>query len=88
MSSVITSLRGPRVFGLAIFDITMASLGMVIIFLIARSYWYPRHSLWPFIIIALLVMFPIAIFTHVLFGINTELNYKLGLSDNPKITQR
>ena len=77
------AIRKYRIFGIALFDLVLASVGMVIIFLFARSLHFPKLNPVVFIIAALLVTVPVGSVVHVLFGVNTQLNYDLGLSGKP-----
>jgi hypothetical protein len=77
-----TSLRSFRIFGIALFDLVLSMVIMTLIFLyIAPS---PPLSRINFIIAAIILTIPLGIVVHVLFGINTTLNYYLGLSNKPK----
>jgi len=76
-------VRKYRIFGLAIFDIVMGAVGMIILFLLARARHYPTLNITPFVITAILVSIPVAITTHVLFGVNTKLNNMIGVSKTP-----
>ena len=77
------SIRKYRMFGIALFDIILGAIGMIIIFLIARYLYFPKLNYFVFIIFALLLTIPTGILFHILFGINTQLNYNLGLSNKP-----
>jgi hypothetical protein len=80
----IEKLREHKIFGLAIFDLSISFIGIIVIFLIAWKMHYPRLDWWKFVISAIIVTIPISITFHTLFGVNTELDYALGLSDKPK----
>lgn len=77
-------IRDFRIFGIAVFDLVASFIGMIIIFLLARWKHFPNLNIWPFILYAILLAIPIGIFFHVIFGTNTTLNYRLGLSNIPK----
>ena len=80
----IVSLRKYKLFGMTLFDLIIALVGMIIIFLI-MWYWHFRQlKWWNFVIAAILLTIPTGIVFHVIFGVNTELNSKLGLSGKPK----
>lgn len=85
--STLQQLRSHRIFGLAIFDIVSSIIGLVAIFLLSRYFYWTRKGVqldWkPFVIAGILLAIPIGIFFHVIFGTNTSLNYKLGLSTSP-----
>lgn len=72
-----------RIFGLRLFDLILSLVIMVIIFLMVWKYHYPQLNYWNFVIAAVLLTIPLGIVFHVIFGVNTELNYKLGLSYQP-----
>ena len=78
------NLRQYKIFGLAAFDLILAILGMLVIFLIAKRVHFPKLPVWPFVAAAVLLTLPVAITFHILFGVNTALNYKLGLSGKPQ----
>lgn len=78
------ALRQYRIFGIALFDLVLGVVGMIIIFLLARWKFFPNLSVWPFIIAAVLLTVPIGIAFHIIFGVNTQLNYYLDLSNKPK----
>lgn len=72
--SLIKSLRAPRIFSLAIFDLVLA----VILTGYAFEYYggtFTQGMLWAV---------PIGVVTHLVLGIDTKLNYALGISGNPK----
>jgi hypothetical protein len=78
---MISDLRKYKIFGLAIFDLVVGMIGMVILMLI---FWKIRFSnLNPiyFILAGILITIPVGILFHVIFGVNTALNKKLGLSN-------
>lgn len=71
--SIIKSLRSYRVYEIALFDVIIAIIGMVIL----------ANYLNINVLYAALSAIPIGIIVHQILGINTELNYKLGLSSKP-----
>lgn len=76
-------LRSLRLFNIAVFDLVTAFLGMLLLFWLLHRVYYPHLNLGSFIIAALVLTIPVGILFHVLLGINTQLNYTLGLSDKP-----
>ena len=72
----IQSIRKHKIFGLSIFDIVTSFAIMIIVFTMAWKTHFQKLKLRNFIIAALIL----AITIHIIFGINTKLNYKLGLS--------
>lgn len=74
-------LRSFRIFGIALFDLVLSMLIMILIFLCKAP--SPLNQI-NFIVAAVILTIPLGIMVHVLFGINTTLNYYLGLSDKPK----
>lgn len=78
------SIRQYRVFNIAIFDLILSFIGMIIIFLIAKNKYYKELNTQNFVLASLFVTIPISILFHVIFGINTQLNYNLGLSNKPE----
>ena len=80
----IQSLRSYRIFNIALFDLVGAILGMILIFILTWYFHFKDLSIYKFVLSAILCTIPISIFFHVIFGINTQLNYNLGLSYEPK----
>ena len=76
----IQSIRKHKIFGLSIFDIVTSFAIMIIVFTMAWKTHFQKLKLRNFIIAALILSIPVAITIHIIFGINTKLNYKLGLS--------
>lgn len=74
-------LRSFRIFGIALFDLVLSMLIMILIFIYKAP--SPLNQI-NFIVAAIILTIPLGIVVHVLFGINTTLNYYLGLSDKPK----
>lgn len=60
--------------GIAIFDVVMSIIGMIVL----ADYIGIRK------ITAVLLAVPIGVIFHYIFGIDTELNYFLGISNKPK----
>ena len=80
----IQNLRSHKIFGLAILDLSMSFIGIILLFMIAWNYHFKELHWWKFLIAAIIVTIPLSITFHVLFGVNTKLNYGLGLSNKPK----
>ena len=78
-------IRKYKIFGLAIFDLVVGILGMVVLFLLMWKWHFPTLNPWHFVIAAILLTIPLGIVVHVIFGANTALNDKLGLSYRPKV---
>lgn len=76
-------LRSFRIFNIALFDLILGILGTVLALLVARYYYFPTLPMKPFVWAGVLTTIPLGVFTHILFGVNTTLNYKLGLSHKP-----
>ncbi len=81
---ILQELRRPRVCGLVVFDTLLALIGLVVILTIAWKVHFRKLPYMNFVIVSFLILFPLAIFSHILVGVNTTLNYNLGLSDKPK----
>lgn len=79
----IKQLRSYRIFGIAMFDLIVAMLGLITLFLIAWKVHFQNLDWWKFALAGVLLAIPVGIFFHILFGTNTTLNYKLGLSNKP-----
>jgi hypothetical protein len=77
------NFRSYKIFGLAIFDLSISFIFMIVIFMVAWRTHFKRLKWWKFLLAAILVTIPIGITFHVLFGVNTQLNYDLGLSNKP-----
>lgn len=80
----IKDLRTYKIFGLAIFDLSISFILVIVLFMIAWKIHFSNLDWWKFLIAAILVTIPIGITFHILFGVNTKLNYELGLSNKPK----
>ena len=72
--TLIKKLREPRIIGIAIFDLLLAIIITAYIFY-KLGYDYK---------IGVLLSIPLGIIIHYLFGIDTTLNYYLGISEKPK----
>jgi len=79
----IQSLRSHRVFNIALFDVIGSIIGIMIIITLAQYHYRGSYHIKESLIASLICSLPLGIFFHVLSGTNTELNYKLGLSEMP-----
>ena len=70
--------------GISIIDLGISLLAMLAIFTIAWRYHFRELALWKFIIAAIVLTIPLGIIFHVIFGVNTQINWKLGLSNKPE----
>ena len=77
----IKTLRSHKIFGLAIFDLSISFIFIIVLFMVAWKVHFRKLDWWKFMIAAILVTIPIGITFHILFGVNTKLNYDLGLSN-------
>jgi hypothetical protein len=80
-------IRQFRIWDIAVFDLALAILGTLLLFLLARKMHFSRPGplpALPFALAAVLLAIPLGIFAHVMFGVDTTLNYRLGLSHAPK----
>ena len=77
------SIRSYKIFGLSAIDLVLSLIGMIIVFFIAHKVFFNNLDLWKFILAAVLLTIPLGILFHAVFGVNTTLNYKLGLSNKP-----
>ena len=77
-------IRKYKLFSLSIFDIVSAVIGMILLFLVIWKLYFNQLNIWNFIIAAIILTIPVGIVFHVIFGINSTLKYKLGLSNKPK----
>ena len=80
----IEDIRSHKIFGLAIFDLSISLIGVIILFMVSWRIHFKKLDWYKFFIAAIIVTIPISITFHVLFGVNTKLNYELGLSNKPK----
>ena len=76
----IQNIRKHKIFGLAIFDLLTSFILMIVVFIMAWKTHFQKLKFFNFIIAAIILTIPVAITIHILFGINTKLNYNLGLS--------
>jgi hypothetical protein len=72
------------VFGVSVLDLGVSLIAMLAIFAMAWRWHFRDLALWPFMVAAVLLTIPVGILFHVLFGVNTQINWKLGLSYQPK----
>ena len=79
------SLRSFRIYGLAVFDIVGGIFGIICFMLILRHFFFPTLSTKSLLIVSILITIPIGILSHVIFRVNTRLNYLLGLSEQPSL---
>lgn len=79
----IATLRSYRIYGIALFDVIASVIGMLIIMYFVHDHYYPELPLTNFMITGIVLTIPIGIAFHLLFGVNTTLNYYLGLSNKP-----
>ena len=80
---MLASLRKHKILGLAVFDLVSSLVGMVILFVLMQKWHFPKLKTSRFVIAALVLAIPLGVIVHVIFGVNTSLNQKLGLSYNP-----
>lgn len=81
----IQNIRKYKIFGISIFDLVTSFLGMILLFVLAWKVHFPKLKWWVFIIAAIILTIPFGIIIHVFFGVNTKLNYTLGLSDSNEL---
>jgi hypothetical protein len=74
-------LRSYKIFDIAVFDLVISFIGIVLLFFISWKVHFKHQDIKKFIIAGIICTIPISITFHVLFGVNTALNYKLGLSN-------
>jgi hypothetical protein len=81
---MIRQIRKYRIFGIALFDLVLSFIGTILLFLLLKKWHFYHLQTFPFVFAAIVLAIPIGIVFHLVFGINTTLNYYLGLSDMPK----
>jgi hypothetical protein len=79
----ITELRKFRIFDIAIFDLVTSILGMILAFIVFWKIHFSKLPIYKFILAAVILSIPFGVIIHIIFGVNTNLNYKLGLSYKP-----
>lgn len=77
------SIHSTKIFGFAFYDLVISFIVMIGLFVLMKYIHFKNLKLYPFIIAAILVTIPLSITFHILFGVNTRLNYELGLSNAP-----
>lgn len=80
---MIEKLRSYKIFDIAMFDLILGMVGLILLFIFSQQKWFPELDIKSFVLAAILLTIPLGIIFHVLFGIDTALNYKLGLSKKP-----
>ncbi len=81
--SWIDIIREPKIFGMAIFDWTATLIAVYIITWFVNKR-YPGYGFIKMFIVLAIITTIVAIIVHKIFGINTMLNYYLGLNPKPK----
>lgn len=84
MAITIDGLRSARVWDMAVFDLVVSFFGIVLIAEMIRRKWFPNEDRTRVAYMAAAATLPLAIATHWFLEIDTALNYKLGISNNPK----
>lgn len=74
---LINKLRGPKIKGVAIFDVVATFMGA---FLLSRIKIFKDFNIFIITIILFIILILIAIATHYALGIPTMLNYYLGIN--------
>lgn len=77
--SLLTVLRCPRIFGIALFDFASA---FIVLALLLR-WWIPERPISFYLAWTTVLILPISIVSHLLSKTPTTLNYYLGLSPKP-----
>ena len=77
------TLRSHRIFGISLFDLLVSMIGTIALFIWCWWKHFNTLYIWRFILAAIILTIPIGIVIHIIFGINTHLNYTLGLSKKP-----
>lgn len=82
--SIIDTLRKPKLFDIALFDVIGTYIGAYLSWLLIHKYnpEFTNGWIWTFLIFIILVI--IGIFLHIITGTKTKLNYYMGLSENPR----
>ena len=78
--------RSFRVWGVALFDVVLSILVMALVLLFFRWVHREKHrdsNPWCFVLAAFYTAVPVGIVAHVVFGVRTTLNSKLGPSEKP-----
>lgn len=79
----IQDLRKHKLFGLAIFDLVISLIFIIALFMISWKIHFKKLQWFKFVLAGILLTIPVGIVSHVLFGVDTQLNYNLGLSNKP-----
>jgi hypothetical protein len=77
------NLRSYRVAGIAMFDVTLSIVGLALVFAVARRVWWPTRPLMPYMVTAAVLAIPIGIAFHIIFGTDSTLNARIGVSNYP-----
>ena len=77
--SIITQLRSVRIYNIALFDLVASVIGLYLVIKYLKPN-EPETFYWSWSIVLVL---PIAVFTHYVLDVPTMLNYYLGLSLRP-----
>ena len=71
------------IFGISIYDLLASLLVLILLFLHSHHKYFKNLPKINFIIAAIILVWPLGIIFHIIFGVNTEINSKLGLSYAP-----
>jgi len=83
----LADLRKPKIFGMAIFDISVSIVGLWFMFYMIqtkRGYLPPTKAIKQSLLLAIFMVFPVSIMFHLLFGVNTKLMCDLNLAEAQK----
>ena len=80
---IITILRTPKIFDMALFDWFSVFLGIYYINeYLVKKYSIKNRNQLDFFVLTIMIL--LGIFTHNIFNIKTKFNYYMGLSEDPR----
>ena len=82
--SLIESLRTPKLFDIALFDVVGTYAAAYLTWLILHHYHKELTNGWIWSFLIFIVFVIIGIFLHIMTGTKTKLNYYMGLSEDPR----
>ena len=76
---ILQQLRSYRIYGIALFDLFTAVIGIFMFtYIVSSTLTYSQRLLWSVVFVI-----PVGVATHFILGIPTTLNYYLGISRLP-----
>lgn len=79
----IQQIRQYKIFGMAIFDWISTFLAGLLLTYLLDKYVFIKNNFWELYVWTMIFLIILAIFVHKIMGVDTMLNYYLGLNPKP-----